>query len=105
MHLSTMTRTRTKRPDSAYEIESVSKALAVLEALEGTAFEPVSVQRIMQRTQLPRDVVDRTLKTFRLRGWAVQNERGEWSVSARFVRFALSVARHEESLNYHLARG
>ena len=94
-----------QRPDQFYEITALTKGLVVLEALEGTAFEPVTVQRIIQRTLLPRDVVDRTLKTFRIRGWAVQNERGEWFVSARFVRFAVSVARHEEALNSHLGRG
>lgn len=85
--------TKNKRPDEAYEIAALSKGLAVLEALEGVAFEPVNVHRIMQRCQLPRDVVDRTLKTFRLRGWVVQNDRGEWTTGGRFIRFAAAAAR------------
>lgn len=83
------------RPDKFYEITALTKGLVVLEALEGTAFEPVSVQRIMQRTQLPRDTVDRTLKTFRIRGWAVQNDRGEWTAGRRFMRFAAAAAAKE----------
>ncbi len=83
---------RTKRPDEDYEIESVSKSLAVLEALEGISFEPVPVQRIIDRTGFKRDFVERSLKTYRLRGYAVQNERGEWSIGPRFVRMAQSAA-------------
>lgn len=75
-----------KRPDSAYEIESLTKGLVVLEALEGTNFEPVPVKRIIERTQLRRDVVERSLKTFRMRGYAVQTERGDWTVGKRFMR-------------------
>ena len=82
---------REKRPDEAYEIESLTKGLAVLEALEGTNFEPVPVKRIVNRTQLPRDTVERSLKTFRLRGWAFQTEKGEWMVGRRFIRFAQGV--------------
>ena len=84
-----------KRTDEDYEIEALSKGLAVLEALEGTAFEPVKASRIEVRTGFNRDLVMRTLKTLRLRGYAVQNDRGELSVDTRFVRFALSVARHK----------
>jgi DNA-binding IclR family transcriptional regulator len=76
-----------KRNDSDYEIEALSKGLAILEALEGTNFEPVSIGRIIDRSQLPRDVVQRSLRTFRLRGWAVQNDRGEWTIGRRFIRF------------------
>ncbi|MGE3385073.1 MAG: helix-turn-helix domain-containing protein [Pyrinomonadaceae bacterium] len=83
---------RTKRPDEAYEIAALSKGLVVLEALEGTNFEPVPVQRIIDRTGLPRDIVDRSLKTLRLRGYAVQNDRGEWSVGQRFLRLAAVAA-------------
>ncbi len=83
---------RTKRPDEAYEIAALSKGLVVLEALEGTNFEPVPVQRIIDRTGLPRDIVDRSLKTLRLRGYAVQNDRGEWIVGQRFLRLAAVAA-------------
>lgn len=80
--------TTKKRTDADYEIEALSKGLVVLEALEGTAFEPVGIGRIVQRTGLPKDTVFRTLRTLRLRGYAVQNARGEWSVGNRILRFS-----------------
>lgn len=81
--------TMTKRGDADYEIEALSKGLAVLEALEGTSFEPVPLRRVMQRCpDLSRDTVMRTLKTFRLRGYVVTNDRGEWTIGKRFLRFA-----------------
>jgi DNA-binding IclR family transcriptional regulator len=81
-----------KRTDADYEIESLTKGMAVLEALEGTNFEPVPIGRIIQRTELSRDIVLRTLRTFRIRGWAVQNDRGDWTVGKRFLRFAVKAA-------------
>jgi biotin operon repressor len=81
-----------KRTDADYEIESLTKGMAVLEALEGTNFEPVSSKRIRERTQLSKDTVERCLKTFRLRGWAVQNDRGEWMVGKRFIRIGHAAA-------------
>ena len=83
---------RNKRPDEDYEIEAVSKAAAVLEALEGTAFEPVPVQRIIDRTGFKRDFVERALKTWRLRGYAVQNDKGEWMIGPRYIRMAKTAA-------------
>ncbi len=86
-----------KLTDKDYEIESVSKALAVLEALEGTNFEPVKQARIEQRTGFGRDLVMRTLRTLRLNGYAIQNDRGEWTVGARFIRFGQTLT--ESTLN------
>ena len=83
-----------KRDDTDYEIESLSKGLAVLEALEGTRWEPVSVATIIERTGFGRDLVDRTLKTLRLRGYAIC-EKGKWSVGKRFVRVATSLSRNQ----------
>ncbi len=78
-----------KRDDIDYEIEALSKGLAVLEALEGTSFEPVPLKRIMQRCpDLSRDTVMRTLKTLRLRGYARTNERGEWLMGNRILRLS-----------------
>jgi DNA-binding IclR family transcriptional regulator len=82
-----------KRSDEDYEIESLTKGLAVLEALEGTSFEPIPIRRVVDRCQLPRDVVMRSLKTFRLRGWAIQNERGDWTIGKRFIRFGEKAGR------------
>jgi DNA-binding IclR family transcriptional regulator len=91
-----------KRPDEDYEIESLTKGLVVLEALEGEAFEPVPVRRIVERAQLPRDTVDRTLKTLRLRGYAKQNDRGEWMVGERLLRLS---NRYAEVCLHAIAKG
>ena len=85
---------RTKRPDAAYEIESLSKGLIVLEALEGTRWEPVSVTVIMERTGFTRDLVDRTLKTLRLKGYAIC-EKGKWTAGPRFTRVSKNLAKHK----------
>lgn len=83
----------TIRSDADYEIEALSKSLAVLEALEGNNFEPVSQKRIEERTQFSRDFVMRTLKTLRLRGYAVQNDQGLWTIGPRFIRLAHQAVR------------
>lgn len=76
------------RTDADYEIEALSKGLAVLEALEGTSFEPVKASRIEQRTGFSRDLVMRTLRTLRLRGYAAQNAAGEWMMGSRVLRLS-----------------
>ena len=81
-----------KRDDAAYEIESLSKGLLVLEALEGTRWEPITVTVIIERTGFTRDLVDRTLKTLRLRGYAIC-EKGKWTAGRRFTRLAISKAK------------
>jgi DNA-binding IclR family transcriptional regulator len=84
---------RTKRPDEDYEIESLTKGRIVLEALEGRRWEPVPIATIVERTGFSRDLVDRTLKTLRLGGYAVQVGK-EWTIGKRFIRLAESVAKH-----------
>jgi len=88
---------RTRRPDDHYEIEALTKGIRVLEALEGTRWEPVGVATIMERTYLPRDTVDRSLKTLRLNGYAMQVD-GKWTIGRRFMRFANSASRKEQVL-------
>lgn len=85
-----------RRSGSDYEIESVTKALQVLEALEGIAFEPVTVNTIIGRTGLAKDFVFRALKTLEMRGYAIC-EKGRWTVGNRFVRMALRISRREEA--------
>jgi DNA-binding IclR family transcriptional regulator len=79
-----------KRDDSDYEIEAVSKALAVLETLEDG---PVKRSRIEQRTRFNRDLVMRTLRTLRLRGYVMELPTGEWTFGPRFVRLAQDAGR------------
>lgn len=85
---------RTKRPDSDYEIEALSKGLIVLEALEGVRWEPVDVKTIVERTGFTRDLCDRTLKTLRLKGYAVC-ENGKWTAGKRFQVLGHSVVKHK----------
>lgn len=79
---------RRRRPDSEYEIESLTKGLIVLEALEGMSFEPVAVMTIVERTGFNRDLVDRSLKTLRMKGYVLQTKDGKWTVGARLLRFS-----------------
>lgn len=81
-----------KRTDADYEIQSLTQGLIVLEALEGTRWEPVTVPVVMERTGFNRDLVDRTLKTLRLRGYAIC-EKGKWTIGRRAIRFAASISR------------
>lgn len=77
-----------ERPDSDYEIESLTKGLIVLEALEGSAEEPLELGRLMERTGFSRDLTMRILRTLRLKGYAIQRENKRWSIGGRIGRFA-----------------
>lgn len=83
---------RKQRDDADYEIESLSKGIAVLEALEGMSFEPVSIEIIMQRSGFSRDFCTRALKTLRLRGYAQQLTDRRWTLGGKVIRFAQSVS-------------
>lgn len=85
-----------RRPDSDYEIESASKVLMVLEALEGIGFEPVTLSTIVGRTGFSRDFVFRALKTLQMRGYATRLASGKWTAGKRFVRLGISAARNLE---------
>lgn len=82
-----------RQSGSDYEIESVTKALQVLEALEGIAFEPVTMNTIIGRTGLAKDFVFRALKTLEMRGYATKAPGGKWTVGNRLTRFAINVTR------------
>lgn len=81
-----------ERTDADYEIETLSKGLAVLEALSTPSGEPVAMKRLIERTELPYDTVMRTLKTLRLRGY-VKEEFGKWSYGPRFLTIAAGVVK------------
>lgn len=81
---------RSRRTDSQYEIESLTKGIKVIEALKGTRWEPVNVATIMERTEYPRDLVDRTLKTLRMHGYA-RCDKGKWTAGKRFIALAVSL--------------
>lgn len=84
-----------KRDDDQYRIEAFTKTWQVFEALEGTAFEPVKQSRIEKRTGFSRDFTMRALRTLRLHGLAVQNDRGEWTIGRNAIRIASAITKHE----------
>ncbi len=84
-------RARRERSDQDYAIDSLLKGLKVLEALEGTNFEPVSIQRVQDRTRLSYDTCLRSLRTLRLAGFVREEGRG-WTLTARYIAFAQRAA-------------
>lgn len=83
------------RPARSYEIETAAKTLIVLEALEGIAFEPVSLSTVVGRTGFTRDFCYRALRTLEIRGYAA-SAAGKWSVGKRISRLAASIARNRQ---------
>lgn len=83
-------RTLPKRTDRDYEIEAVSKALVIMEAL--VEEQPVTDRVLAQKLDLKKDLVMRTLRTFRLRGYAIRDDRTlEWRVGPRLERLARDI--------------
>ena len=82
---------RRERADSDYATGALMKGLQVLEALEGTRFEPVSVQRIAERTRLPYDTCWRALRTLKVKGFVAETEQG-WTLSTRYIAFCRRAA-------------
>ena len=76
-----------KREEKSYTVEKTLHTLLVLEALEGSLKEPVSIQRVVERTKLPYDAVRRILLTLKFKNWAAQNEKGEWMLGSKLTRF------------------
>jgi DNA-binding IclR family transcriptional regulator len=79
---------RTPRSDQDYAIDAGLRLLKVLEALEGTQFEPVSIQRVAERTGFTYDFCMRALRTLKIAGFATQNDRGLWAVGPKLLRFS-----------------
>ena len=82
---------REPRTANDYTIDALLKGLQVLEALEGTNFEPVNLRRIEERTRLPYDTCMRAMKTLKVAGLATETARG-WTFSPRFIAFCRRVA-------------
>lgn len=75
---------RGARAEADYTIDSLLKGLKVLEALEGTRFEAVSIQRVQERTKLSYDTCRRVLLTLKVAGFAAQTPKG-WTLGPKFV--------------------
>lgn len=76
-----------KRADSDYINDNLARGLKVLEALRGTNFEPVSIQRVADRTGFSYDFCRRALLTLKLQGYAAQTPDG-WSLGVKLMEFA-----------------
>jgi len=78
---------KNQRDDGQYVIVAFRKGLAVLEALKGHEYEPVSVAEIQRRTKFDYDFCRRALKTLKVCGWAIEDERG-WRLSVKAMQFS-----------------
>jgi DNA-binding IclR family transcriptional regulator len=78
---------RGQKSDEDYAIDAGIRLLKVLEALEGTRFEPVSIQRVQQRTGFSYDFCMRALRTLKVAGFAAQTPDG-WTVGPKLLLFS-----------------
>lgn len=78
---------KAERSDDDYTIFAFKKGLAVLEALKGQEYEAVSVSEIQRRTKFDYDFCRRALKTLKVCGWAIEDERG-WRLSVKAMQFS-----------------
>jgi len=78
---------RSPRSEEDYQLDVLRRGLKVLEALEGTNFEPVSIQRVSERSGQSYDFCRRALLTFKLAHYATQADRG-WQVGPRLLKFS-----------------
>lgn len=79
-----------KRPNEAYEIEAVSKALRVLEAVESDTGQPIEFSRIVGRTGFTKDFVMRSLRTLELNGYVAKVAKNRWMYGKRLLRLFAS---------------
>jgi DNA-binding IclR family transcriptional regulator len=79
--------TRNQRTDTDYTIDAALRTLRVLEALEGTKFEPVTAQRVQQRTGFTYDFCMRALRTLKVAGFAEQTPKG-WTMGPKLLKFS-----------------
>jgi DNA-binding IclR family transcriptional regulator len=78
---------RQQRSQSTYIIDAGLRMLKVLEALRGTNFEPVTIQRVTQRTGYSYDFCRRALITLKQAGFATESPDG-WQVGPKLMQFA-----------------
>lgn len=84
---------RRVREPADYFIDSLARALIVLEALEGIGFEPVTISTVCGRTGFSRDFVFRALVTLESRGYVSRRGRSRWTVGKRVTRFGVEAAK------------
>lgn len=77
-----------KRDETAYINQPLLDGIEVLLALEGLKFEPVTIQRMQQRTGLSYGKCRSALITLKQKRLAKKNELGHWSVGPRMLSFS-----------------
>lgn len=84
---------RGDRDEASYVLDTALKVLKVLECLEGRAFEPVTIERVMQRSGFNRSFVRTALITLKRAGWAKELIEGH---ERKFIHGhkAASLAQH-----------
>lgn len=88
---------KAERSDDDYVIDALAKGLQVLEALKGHAYEPVSIAYLSKQTGRSYDFCRRAIKTLKVRGWAIEDDRGfrlsvkAMQFSENFLAFAASL--------------
>ena len=78
---------RGERDEADYVMETPLKVLKVLEALEGRAFEPASINRVVQRTGFTQSFCRSALITLKQAGYAKRTFDG-WIVGPKLAQFA-----------------
>jgi len=81
---------RGERDEKDYAMETPLKVLKVLEALEGRAFEPATINRVVQRTGFTQSFCRSALITLKQAGYAKQTFDG-YIVGPKIIRFANSL--------------
>ncbi len=73
--------------ETGYVIDVGLRLFKVFEALEGMKFEPVTIQRVMQRTGFSYDFCMRALRTLKVAGYVTQTPTG-WALSPKLLGFS-----------------
>ncbi len=89
-------KTNKQRAPKEYANENAIQTIKILEALEGANFEPAALKTICDRvgtiTEIDKaltwDKARRILLTLKLLGWATENEKNEWTLGAKILRFS-----------------
>ena len=78
---------RGEREEKEYVMQTPLKVLKVLEALEGRAFEPATINRVAQRTGFSQSFCRAALLTLKEAGYAKRTFEG-FIVGPKLARFA-----------------
>ena len=78
---------RNRRNPEDYELDTVLRAVKVLQALEGRNFEPVNIKTVERRSGQSYAFCRSALLTFKKVGFAAQTEDG-WTVGPKLMMFA-----------------